>query len=372
MPWDRRYRCGACRAEHRVDVARWRCDCGGVLDLTGGDPRPSLDDARADAGGGLWRWRSALPFAPDDPAPASVTMGEGAVPVVTALVGGTPVVTTLELASPTLSFKDRGAAVLVATALRLGGRHLVADSSGNAGTAIAAYAARAGLTCEVFVAASTSPAKLAQVRAHGAQLRLVDGTREDVAAAAIERAGSGAVFYASHVWNPFFLEGTKTWAFDVVLALGRCPDTVVLPVGNGTLLLGAARGFDELVGVGAIDRTPRIVAVQAAACAPIASAFASGAAHVDPVPNRGTVAEGIAIAAPARGDQCLAAVRASGGVVVTVDDAAIAAARSELAQQGLYVEPTAAATVAGVAAAGLSPDDGAIALPLCGAGIKSP
>ena len=372
QPWERWYRCAACDREHAVEATRWRCDCGGVLDLVGGDPRPSLAAARGDAASGLWRWRSALPFAPDDPAPGVVTMGEGTVPVVRAVVDGLTVAASLELASPTLSFKDRGASVLVATAHRLGAGHLVADSSGNAGTAIAAYAARAGMTCEVFVAASTSAPKLAQVRAHGAELRLVDGSREAVAAAAIERVGSGAGFYASHVWNPFFLEGTKTWAFDVVLALDRAPDTVVLPVGNGTLLLGAARGFAELLAVGAIDRLPRIVAVQAAGCAPIAAAFEAGGDHVTPAVNRGTVAEGIAIAAPARGDQCLAAVRASGGVVVTVEDGAIASARAALARQGLYVEPTAAATVAGVGAAGLTDADGAVALPLCGAGLKAP
>jgi threonine synthase len=299
-------------------------------------------------------------------------MGEGHVPVVTVTLGARAVTATVEFASPTLSFKDRGAVVLVAAARALGAGQLVADSSGNAGTAIAAYAARARLPCEVFVAAATSPAKLAQMRAHGAAVRTVDGSREDVAAAAIERVEASGAFYASHVWNPFFVEGTKAWAAEVVEAVGAVPDVVVVPVGNGTLLLGADRGFRELLSAGTTERVPRIVAVQAEGCAPIAAAFCSGAATVEPVTPAGTIAEGIAIAAPPRGTQCLEAIRASGGTVVTVRDDEIQHARAALAAQGLYVEPTAAATAAGVEAAGLSDGHGTVVLPLCGAGIKAP
>jgi threonine synthase len=344
-----RYRCAACAGEHPADATRWRCDCGGVLDL-------------AAVGGNR--------FAAGEI--AALSMGEGQVPVVTVTLGSRAVTATVEFASPTLSFKDRGAVVLVAAARALGATQLVADSSGNAGTAIAAYAARARLPCEVFVAASTSPAKLAQMRAHGADVRTVDGTREDVAAAAIERVEATGAFYASHVWNPFFLQGTRSWAAEVVRAIGAAPDTVVLPVGNGTLLLGAAHGFAELREAGTIDRVPRIVAVQAEGCAPVAAAFHAGADTVEPVTPAGTIAEGIAIAAPPRGTQCLAAIRASGGTVVTVRDDDIRRARADLAAQGVYVEPTAAATAAGLVAAGLSDADATVAMPLCGAGIKAP
>ena len=370
--WDRRYRCRRCASVHAPDASRWRCDCGGLLDLEGGtvgfaddvDNRPAT----------LWRWAEALPFAPSADAP-HIGMGEGAVPVVPVMVGNRELVATIEFASPTLSFKDRGAAVLVAKASELGARRLIADSSGNAGTAIAAYAARAGLPCVVFVAASTSPAKLAQMRVHGADVRVIDGTREDVAAAAIAAVEHGDGFYASHVYNPFFYEGTKTWAFDVWLALGRrVPDVCVLPVGNGTLVLGAARGFGELCAAGLIDRLPRIVAVQAAGCAPIARAFRANATEVEAVRNEGTIAEGIAIGAPARGAQVLEVVRASGGTVLTVEDDATSRARTLLAQQGLFLEPTAAATVAGAAGWLSSGADGAatIVLPLCGSGLKAP
>jgi threonine synthase len=370
--WPRWYRCRSCGSEHEPDAVRWRCDCGGLLDLVGGHFRfPSAEEMRTRRKD-LWRWSEALPFAADDPVVDEVAMGEGAVPAIRAHAGACEVLATLEYASPTLSFKDRGAAVLVAAARRAGANRLVADSSGNAGTAIAAYAARAGLDCEVFVAKSVSPAKLAQVRAHRAEVHLVEGTREDVATAAVDRVETSGAFYASHVWNPFFLEGTKTWAFDAFFASGPHLDVVVVPVGNGTMLLGAHLGFGELVRAGHLPRMPRLVAVQAEACAPIAAAFRAGDDEVRPVTGRPTVAEGIAVAAPARGTQCLDAVRSSGGIVVTVTEGDIAVARAELAAQGLYVEPTAAAVVAGVTAAGLGSGDRGVVLPLCGAGIKSP
>jgi threonine synthase len=368
-PWEREYVCRDCGAASEPDAVRWRCDCGGLLDLRGG--AVAFPPALRERPPSLWRWIEALPFAPDADAPAGIAMGEGAVPVFPIALGRSTVTATLELASPTLSFKDRGAAVLVAKAVELGARRLVADSSGNAGTAIAAYAARAGLSCEVHVAASTSVGKLAAMRAHRADVVVIDGTREDVAASAIAAVEARDGFYASHVFNPFFHEGTKTWAFDLWLALDGVPDVCVLPAGNGTLVLGAARGFGELHAAGVIDRVPRIVAVQAAACAPIARAFRSNATDVKPVTNEGTIAEGIAIAAPPRGAQILVAVRASGGTVLTVEDDAIARAQDLLARQGLFVEPTAAATVAGAMAWLASDAPGSVALPLCGAGLKS-
>jgi threonine synthase len=222
----------------------------------------------------------------------------------------------------------------------------------------------------VFVAASTSPAKLAQMRAHGASVQLVDGTREDVAAAAIDAVERSGAFYASHVWNPWFVEGTKGFVHELHAQLGGAlPDVLLLPVGNGTLLLGAWRGLCELRDAGRLDVLPRLVAVQAAACAPIAAAFAAGASEVEAVVNRGTVAEGIAIAAPVRGREVLAAVRATGGDVLTVTDDEVLAARAELALQGLFVEPTAAAPAAAVAQLSAG---GSVAIPLSGAGLKAP
>jgi threonine synthase len=297
-------------------------------------------------------------------------MGEGGTPVVGVNLSGRTVTAKLELASPTLSFKDRGAVLVVASAVAAGASRVVADSSGNAGTAIAAYAARAGLPCEVYVSDAASPSKLAQMQAHGAEVKLVPGTREDVAAAAIDAVERTGAFYASHVWNPWFFEGTKAYVHELHAQLGgTLPDVLVLPVGNGTLLLGAWRGLCELRDAGRLDFVPHLVGVQAAACAPIAAAFAAGASAVAAVANKGTVAEGIAIAAPARGGEVLAAVRATDGDVLTVTDDEVLAARAELALQGLFVEPTAAAPAAVVAQLSAG---GSVAIPLSGAGLKAP
>jgi threonine synthase len=156
------------------------------------------------------------------------------------------------------------------------------------------------------------------------------------------------VYYASHCWNPFFLHGTKTVAFEICEQLGwRPPDTAVVPVGNGSLLLGAHIGFRELRERGVIDREPRLVGVQSASCAPLFRAFTEDRTSPRPVRGRKTLAEGIAIAEPIRGTQILDAVRRTGGCLVAVEENEIEEALTELGGGGLFVEPTSAAAVAG-------------------------
>ena len=272
---------------------------------------------------------------------------------------------------PSGSYKDRGAAVLVSKVKELGIPRVVEDSSGNAGCAVAAYCAQAGIGCTIMVPEATSPAKLTQIRLHGAELIRVPGSRQETAEAALRLAQNS--YYASHSWNPFFFQGTKTFAYEISEQLGwRAPDAVVLPVGNGTLLLGAAIGFGDLLRSGVIAKMPRLVAVQAAACAPLAQAFAGEdvvSLRVDA--NQRTLAEGIAIATPVRGPQILAAVRNSRGCFLTVSEDDIVAALLDLAGQGFYVEPTSAATIAGLRQyLGMS-DDSLVVSVLTGHGLKS-
>ncbi|HEX9548413.1 MAG TPA: pyridoxal-phosphate dependent enzyme [Acidimicrobiales bacterium] len=317
------------------------------------------------------RWQHNL----DLPGPwQDITMGEGGTPLIPLDPGRPQVLAKLEHLMPTLSFKARGAAVLVSVAAGVGATRLVADSSGNAGTAIAAYAARARLPCQVFVPEGTSPGKVARIAAHGAAVEVVKGDREDAAKAAIDAVEDSEAFYASHAWHPAFLEGTKTFAFEVWEQLGRqAPDEVVLPVGNGTLLLGAALGFDELLAAGLITARPRLIGVQAEACNPLEQAWRENVSHPVAIRRRPTAADGIAIATPPRGSQILAAVRASGGRFVAVDEEAISRAQVELAGLGLSIEPTAAAVYAGLLTHLAA--DGAnarrIVMPLCGAGVRS-
>ncbi len=371
-------RCAACGRDHGLDELAWRCaSCRGVLDLAGFIPALPPLSALTPRRPTLWRYAEALPIAE----PADISLGEGMTPLVDA-AEYPGVLLKVDYLMPTGSFKDRGAVLLAALAKRLGVARLIADSSGNAGSAVAAYAARAQIPCEVYVPAATSAGKVAQLRAYGATVHQIPGNREDTADAAAGDADRPGTFYASHVYHPFFLHGTKTYVFELWEQLGGAlPGTLVLPVGNGTLVLGAYLGCRELLGQGLITALPRIVAVQAAGCAPLARAFAQGLTEPAEVISEGTVAEGIAIARPARGAQILAAVRGSGGTIVTVTDDQVHVAHRALARAGLYAEPTAAvcwaAVRAGLADVGARPGGGPQAavpqavIPLCGSGLKS-
>ncbi len=336
-------RCQECHRVLNPAEPHWRCPCGGVLDL---DFTPRFDRAAiASRPWDLWRYREALPVA----AGAEVSLGEGCTPLVPLTVpmhGGREVLVKQEQLFPTGSFKDRGAAVLVSKLRELGLSEVVEDSSGNAGAAVAAYCARAGIGCRILAPASTSAAKLAQIGLYGAELVRVPGDREATARAALEAAEH--LFYASHAWSPYFFHGTKTFAFELAEQLGwTAPEALVLPAGNGTLLLGAWLGFRELLQAGMVGRMPRLVAVQSAACAPLAQAFAMGSREPAEVQASPTLAEGIAVARPARGRQMLAAVAESGGSFLTVNDDEIRQALRLAARQGFCVEPTAAAALAG-------------------------
>jgi threonine synthase len=329
---------------------------------------PSFDPAGVDdQDDTLWRYRSALPLL-DGATP--VSMGEGQTPLIRAEWSGLPVCLKLESLNPTGSFKDRGAAVLVAALRAAGVREVVEDSSGNAGAALAAYAARAGLDAVVYVPAHASPIKQAQISAYGARVVAVPGPRTEAAMAVRQAAERGAV-YASHVYSPFYLHGMKTVAFELWEQLGgRAPESILLPVGHGGLLLGLHRGFEELRSVGLIQRLPRLFGVQAQACAPLARAWKAAATEVLPVEEGETVAEGVRISAPPWGKAVLAAVRESGGGLLALQDAAVMDARRRLAHRGFYVEPTSALAVA---ALDHLHDLGDLpAVVLTGSGFKSP
>ncbi len=314
----------------------------------------------------MWRYREALPVDRDEHV---VSLDEGMTPMIPVDLGpGTPLL-KLEQLFPTGSYKDRGAAVLVSKAREVGIARIVEDSSGNAGAAIAAYAAKAGMACEILVPEETSPAKLSQIRLYGAALRLVPGSREDTAAAAV--AAAETTYYASHSWNPFFFQGTKTFAYEVWEQLSfRAPDAVLLPAGNGTLLIGSYLGFRELAEAGQTDRIPRHIAVQAQNCAPLLAMFREGLDAVPAIETRETIAEGVAIAAPVRGRQIVDIVRETGGEVVAVSDAEIRDAVVLLARKGLYVEPT-AALVAAAYRKYPAVRTGVVVAPLTGHGLKA-
>jgi threonine synthase len=291
----------------------------------------------------LWRYHKYLPLGFND----AITMGEGFTPLLEVELINRKVFIKQEQLFPTGSYKDRGATVLVSYAKKMGVTHVVQDSSGNAGCSIAAYAANANIACDIFVPADTSKAKLAQVRAYGANLILVDGDREATAANALLAAQNS--YYASHCYNPLFLQGTKTFAYEVCEQLGwKAPDVVVLPAGNGTLVLGCYIGFKHLFESNIIAKMPKIVAVQAQNCAPLYTAWKQGLREPVKITSGYTLAEGIAIADPTRGKEMISAVNNTQGIFVTVDDDEIINALKLCTSKGFYIEPTSAATIAGL------------------------
>lgn len=335
------FKCANCGRLQPITYGGGPCPvCGGVLGLAAA---LAFNPAELGATPGLWRYAHSLPL---PPGAAPVTLGEGGTPLLPVQVPGPQddrwVQLKLESAEPTGSFKDRGMAVMF-TALRAAEvTEAIEDSSGNAGAAFAAYAARAGIRARVFVPAAAAGPKRAQIAAYGAELVAVDGPRSQVAEAARQAAAAGA-FYASHVYNPLGLAGNATTAYELWEQLGHAPETVVLPVGHGTLLLGLHLGFKALRAAGLIERLPRLVAVQAMACAPLWAVHSYGREGLALVTEGATVAEGIRVVHPMRGDAVLAAIAESGGTILAYDDDAIRAGHNALARLGLYVEMTSAA-----------------------------
>lgn len=331
-------RCQACNATHPLSLPIWACPCGGLLDVE--MPASFPWEIMRQRPAGLWRYREALGL---PTAAEPVTLGEMRTPLLAIDPG--PLHLKLDFLFPTGSYKDRGAASMLTAARHLGVTQLVEDSSGNAGAAVAAYAAAASIAAAIYVPASASPAKTAQIALYGASLVQVPGPRSAATQAVQEKARRS--YYASHVWNPFFVEGVKTVAFEIWEQLGQAaPDWVITPVGHGAMLLGLYKGFDYLLRAGAIQGLPGIIGVQAAAVAPLAAALDQCAASLPAISVGATMADGIAIAQPLRWRQILAAVRRSQGQIVTVSEGQIRQAVQKWAQRGILMEPTSATALA--------------------------
>jgi threonine synthase len=362
---ERRYACPSCGRTYGLAEPRWACDCGGPLDLT---PGPGLRPGGIDTNiASLWRYRRTL-----TPAVPALSLGEGWTPLVKGRWEGRPVEWKLDYLMPSGSFKDRGIAMMASYLAQAGVTAVHEDSSGNGGASLALYAAALGISCRILVPATTSPGKIVQIAASGAEPVLVEGSRDDVARKA--READDGTFYASHNWQAHFLEGLKTLGFELWEQSDfAVPDCIVAPTGSGSVLLGCAKAFAELRAAGSLDRSPRLYAAQAANCAPLHRAFKDGS---DPVlsESKATIAEGIATARPVRGPAVLAAIRASGGTVVAASEDEIGAATLALARQGLFVEPTSAAAAAGLTrlleAGAIAPGERVVVV-LTGSGLKA-
>ncbi|WP_422485929.1 threonine synthase [Gudongella sp. DL1XJH-153] len=358
--------CSKCNHEESIDTRKAKCECGGLWKLRYDAPKFDLDRIHKDKWG-LLRYREWIPV--EKKALGQVSLGEGMTP---AIHLDEDVMLKMDYLMPTLSFKDRGAAVLIAHVKSIGVDYVVQDSSGNAGNSVAAYSAKAGIECEIFVPEGTSPKKIDMISSHGAKVNLVPGSRDNCADVCRKRVEEEGVYYASHVFNPFFYQGTKTYIYEVYEQLNRIPENLFLPLGNGTLFLGIMIGLEELLQSGLIERMPNIYAVQGENCAPFAETVEAGEKEIRHTTPKQTMAEGIAIGAPMRGDEILEYIYKYNIRVITAPEDGIIPARERLAKKGIYIEHTTAATYA--AYLKLIEQEGRlrdVLIPMCGAGLKS-
>ena len=336
------YLCNRCNATYKVTALRYKCDCGSPLTLEKNASRSQKYDASIPS---LWRYREALSIPTDS---EIITLGEGMTPIIPLNPTENPEhYVKLDYLCPTGSYKDRGASVLLTHLKAHGVTDVVEDSSGNAGAAIAAYSARAGIRCTIYCPESTSKGKLKQISAYGAELKLVPGNRT-ATTEAVKLAAENTC-YASHNWHPFFLEGTKTLAYEITEQLeGDVPAHIICPVGFGSIYLGLFLGYRELHEAGTIERVPRLLGVQPETCCPIYNAYCDKTPTISRMlETRPTLAEGITAEIPIRERTILEAIRFTNGAFTTVDDADIKAGIKTLAEKGIYVEPTSAVVIEG-------------------------
>lgn len=362
--------CSICKADYAIETRDYRCRCGGPFQLAW-TPRPFPIFSLHERGPSIWRYRESLPIEKES---SIVSLGEGSTPLISFRHPRCPSIEAkLDYLCPTGSYKDRGTTVLISMLKVIGMKKCIADSSGNAGASMAAYTARAGIGCRIFCPAYTSEGKLVQIKAYGAELARIPGTRAETAAAVQQEARE--VYYSSHNWNPFFIEGVKTVAFEISEQLGwKVPDAVICPVGYGGIYLGLYRGFSELLNQGAVDRLPKLFGVQSEFVSPIYDAFCRGAVEVNEALSKKSIAEGIACIKPIRGKEILEIARLTNGGFEVVSEAQIVEGWRELCQQGIYVEPTSAVVVKAVdrllEKKAISSDDH-IVIVLTGIGLKS-
>jgi len=329
--------CTKCRRP-KQNEAEWRCVCGGPFE----SKQEERFDKKLIIGGdrSVWRFRAYLP---ETPITDFTSLGEGGTPLLQLEREEPNVLVKLEYVNPTGSFKDRGSTVLVSYAVgaakRLGLKKAIEDSSGNAGASIAAYCARAGLQCEIFVPERVQAVKLAQIEAYGAKVRKIAGTRRELSSAT--EAEAKDAFYASHIWNPYFTEGTKTMAYEIAESLNwEAPDMVFCPTSAGSLLIGLYKSFIHLVESDVIESIPKIVAVQSLQVSPIYHAF-KGLSY-SPPERLDTVADALISTEPTRKDEMLELLRRWNGDCEVVEDYEILKSVKELARLGFHVEPSSA------------------------------
>ena len=337
-------------------------------------------EALAERPADLWRYRELLPVRRAD---HIVSLGETATPIValgklSAKIGGGELLVKDEGRLPTGSFKARGLVMAVSMAKAFGITHMAMPTNGNAGAALAAYASRAGIRATVFCPQDTPDVNVSEIALQGANVYRVNGLIDDCGKIVAEGREKAGWFDVSTLKEPYRIEGKKTMGLELAEQLGwDVPDVILYPTGGGTGLIGMWKAFAELEAIGFLGKKrPRMVAVQAAGCAPMVRAFEACAEHAPRWENAHTIAAGIRVPQAIGDFLILRAVRESGGFAIAVDDAAITAALAEAArEEGFLLCPEGAATYAAYKAAladGRIRRDERALLFNCATGLKYP
>ncbi len=380
-----RFRCCECGREYSEDPALLVCEACATHQEAGGPTRGVLEvhlDALP------LEWPKARPSDTDFLAAFLPFSDPSAIAPLD--VGGTPLLPApglreaLDLPrlwikddtrNPSGSTKDRASLLVIAKAREYGYDTVATASTGNAAAALAAVGAAAGRRAVVFVPASAPEAKLVQLLCYGAEVVRVQGSYDDAFDLCLAACDAFGWYNRNTALNPFTIEGKKTAALEIAAAMvPESPDVVLVPTGDGVILAGVAKGFEDLVHAGLLARMPRLVAVQPQGSAAIVTAHRAAAESVTPVPNAASVADSLTVGTPRNGILCLKRIReSSGGGVAVPDDAIIAAIPFLARHTGVFAEPGGAAALAGLHAAleeGLVGRDERIVLLVTGTGLK--
>lgn len=343
--------CGTRIAESEFSLACPTCGAPMRVSFTADSIREALKNGMPtrDSRSYLYQWRSILPIS-DESLIDRVSLGETETPLLRShRYGRKRGVAELYFKveqGPTLSLKDRGTALCVLKALENGSKTICLSSSGNNAASISAYGSRAGLRPVVFVQKQVSAAKISKSLIYGGKVIRIDG---DMAAASrlcgemVREKG----WYQCGGPNPYRVAGKRTFAYGIVQQLGRAPDTLLIPCGGGAGLVAAFDGFSEMLEAGLIERMPRLVGVQLAACNPTATAFHAGKDVVTPVEKKPSLSDAIMNNNPYWGKYCLQAVRATGGTMLSITDEEFIRTIRELGrEEGIFTEPAGAVSVA--------------------------
>jgi len=337
-----------------------RCpSCGGVFFIRAEELPKGNFGAVVDHGSrGVWRFRKVLPFATDP-----VSLGEGGTPILEKHEDGAQLLLKLEYCAPTGSFKDRGASVSLTRVKAIGAKGIVEDSTGNAGIAASAYAAKAGMRARVYVPSDAPAVKKSLIKACGAEV--VETLNRGEASRRAQGELKDGEVYIGHTMDPFYVEGMKTIAYEVFE--DKCvPDLVIVPVASGTILIGIYKGFLELQEMGLLADLPSIYGVQGEGCAPIYEVLHG---KLDGV-RTSYLADGLRIADPPRKREIVDVIKKTGGDIFTVADSEIASSVKELYRTGIIAEPT-SATVLAAFRKNEKDLKGKILMPITGSGMKT-